>query len=61
MHKLEKEISELKDQIKRLDKRKVYDVGCESCHNLRLENAQLKKMHWESSSLKKKLKCPTTS
>lgn len=43
LHKLEKEIMELKDQVKRLDKQKVCDVGCESCHNLRVENVQFRK------------------
>ncbi|GKB90926.1 hypothetical protein Tco_0963198 [Tanacetum coccineum] len=39
---LENEIYELEDKIKRLDRNKAIDVGCNSCQELRLENEKLK-------------------
>ncbi|GJY98002.1 zf-CCHC domain-containing protein [Tanacetum coccineum] len=37
------EILELKEKIKRLERNKAIDIGCESCQELRLENDKLKK------------------
>ncbi|GJV67605.1 zf-CCHC domain-containing protein [Tanacetum coccineum] len=37
-----KEILELNDKIKKLKRNKEIDIGCESCPQLRLENAKLK-------------------
>ncbi|GJV42953.1 zf-CCHC domain-containing protein [Tanacetum coccineum] len=39
---LEKEILELKEEIKKLERNKEIDIGCESCQQLRLENVKLK-------------------
>ncbi|GJZ97836.1 zf-CCHC domain-containing protein [Tanacetum coccineum] len=38
---LEKEILELNEKIKKLERNKEVDIGCESCQQLRLENAEL--------------------
>ncbi|GJV05195.1 zf-CCHC domain-containing protein [Tanacetum coccineum] len=39
---LEKEILELNEKIKKLERNKEVDIGCESCQQLHLENAKLK-------------------
>ncbi|GJS58991.1 hypothetical protein Tco_0653775 [Tanacetum coccineum] len=39
---LEKEILELNEKIKKLERNKEVDIGCESCQQLRLDNAKLK-------------------
>ncbi|GJV79720.1 hypothetical protein Tco_1515590, partial [Tanacetum coccineum] len=38
---LEKEILKLNEKIKKLERNKEVDIGCESCQQLRLENAKL--------------------
>ncbi|GJU89044.1 zf-CCHC domain-containing protein [Tanacetum coccineum] len=42
---LEKEIIELNEKIKKLKRNKEVDIGCDSCQQLRLENAKLKENH----------------
>ncbi|GJU45529.1 zf-CCHC domain-containing protein [Tanacetum coccineum] len=39
---LEKEVFELNEKIKKLERNKEIDIGCESCQLLHLENAKLK-------------------
>ncbi|GKB60628.1 zf-CCHC domain-containing protein [Tanacetum coccineum] len=39
---LEKEILELNEKIKKIERNKEIDIGCESCQLLHLENAKLK-------------------
>ena len=40
---LETEIIGLKDQVKRLELKHECDLDCESCHQLRVENVNLRK------------------
>ncbi|GJY20052.1 hypothetical protein Tco_0392618 [Tanacetum coccineum] len=42
MRSLENEILELEEKIKRLERNKNIDIGCESCQELHLENDKLK-------------------
>ncbi|GJV10594.1 hypothetical protein Tco_1352135 [Tanacetum coccineum] len=39
---LDNEVFELKEKIKKLEKDKEIDIGCKSCHELRLKNGKLK-------------------
>ncbi|GJU51244.1 hypothetical protein Tco_1220799 [Tanacetum coccineum] len=51
--RLEKEILELKEKVKKLEKNKEIDVGCTMCQNLQVENEKLKEVASRLSKFEK--------